>query len=149
MERIDAVAQFIRDVPNETSLVPQGAEPGGRKTTITQRVVRSTRVIEFVKRIHGNRCQVCGVVLSHPGGATSEGAHVRPLGRPHDGGDSVANVLCLCPNHHTLLDRGGIWVSEDWWVYDMNKKMLGQLRLEPSHRLDQENFRYHRELWGR
>ncbi|MDA8901139.1 HNH endonuclease [Pontimonas sp.] len=126
---------------------PEGKTSPERERLITQRIVRSGQVIEFVKKVHDNKCQVCGTVLSHPGGRTSEGAHVRPLGAPHEGSDTTENVLCLCPNHHTLFDRGGIWISEDWWVYDMDNKMVGELRIRDQHTLEPANFEYHRGLW--
>ena len=71
------------------------------------------KVSRFVKKLYEDACQVCGVRLEIPGGAVSEGAHIRSLGRPHSGPDTVDNVLCLCPNHHTLFDEGGIYVSDD------------------------------------
>lgn len=127
--------------------IPTGESQPTRETTRVQRIVRSSSVVEFVKRLHDNACQVCGTALTHPGGKTSEGAHVRPLGAPHNGADVVENLLCLCPNHHTLFDRGGIWVSEDWWVYDMNNKMIGELLIKDQHPLEPANFAYHRERW--
>lgn len=145
LEPISSVSQYSKLGPPEA--MPEGTTSPSRETLITQRIVRSGPVIEFVKKTHNNKCQVCGIVLSHPGGETSEGAHVRPLGTPHSGSDTVDNVLCLCPNHHTLFDRGGIWVSEDWWVYDMNKKMVGELRRLDQHILEPANFKYHREIW--
>jgi hypothetical protein len=36
-----------------------------------------------------------------------EAAHIRPLGAPHNGPDTLDNTLCLCPNHHVLFDHGG------------------------------------------
>ncbi|MCX5892441.1 MAG: HNH endonuclease, partial [Deltaproteobacteria bacterium] len=34
--------------------------------------------------------------------------HIKPLGSPHDGPDVRENILCVCPNHHVMLDYGVI-----------------------------------------
>lgn len=150
LEAIGVGISFRRQDPVE--VVPP-IEPGGnpspaRKLTVTQRLVRSTRVVEYVKSLYEDRCQICGTVLVHPGGRTSEGAHIRALGKPHQGQDLVSNVLCLCPNHHTLFDRGGIWVSDDLGVISSTGDFIGTLTLAADHQIDVENFRYHRALWG-
>ena len=36
-----------------------------------------------------------------------EAAHIRPLGAPHNGPDTLDNTLCLCPNHHVPFDHSG------------------------------------------
>lgn len=77
-----------------------------RRSAMIDRIVRSTKVAQRVKALHDYRCQVCGEVLLTVVGSYAEGAHIRPLGRPHDGPDSEDNILCLCPNHHVLFDRG-------------------------------------------
>ena len=66
-----------------------------------------------VKTLHDHQCQVCGVRLEPPAGPYAEGAHVRPLGSPHEGPDTAGNILCLCPNHHVLLDLGAFSITDD------------------------------------
>jgi predicted restriction endonuclease len=34
----------------------------------------------------------------------AEAHHVRPLGRPYNGPDTIDNIICVCPNCHVLLD---------------------------------------------
>ena len=41
----------------------------------------------------------------------SEGAHIRPLGKPHDGPDQPDNVLC--PNCHVLFGAGAFAIRPD------------------------------------
>ena len=150
LEAIPGGYSFKREDPlqwDETD-VPQGESSPVRKQAITQRLVRSTRVVEFVKDLYGDECQICNVVLTHPGGRTSEGAHVRALGAPHNGNDVVANVICLCPNHHTLFDRGGVWIDENLEIHTSEGKTIGKLLVDVRHRLNMENFAYHRSLWG-
>lgn len=71
-----------------------------------------------VKGMHEFRCQICGERLETAAGHYAEGAHIRPLGRPHDGSDSVANVLCLCPNDHVRLNRGAIYIDDTMQIRD-------------------------------
>lgn len=85
---------------------PQGQGPAPRVHTDVQRIVRSTLIAQGVKTLHKHRCQVCGTTLDTPGGPYAEGAHIRPLGSPHDGPDHASNILCLCPNDHVRLDYG-------------------------------------------
>jgi putative restriction endonuclease len=83
-----------------------------------------------------------------PNGKLAEGAHIRALGKPHNGPDSIENVLCLCPNHHSAFDLGGIWVSDDLSVFDFNGIEIGTISTNPKHNLDNQHFAYHRSLWG-
>jgi predicted restriction endonuclease len=125
---------------------PQGNAAPGRATTTTQRVVRSTTVAEFVKQTHDYTCQVCGTRLATPTGAYAEAAHIRALGRPHNGPDETSNVLCLCPNHHVLFDLGMIAVSASFIVLDLaGGRPLGSLRLLPTHTIAVEYVNYHRD----
>ena len=119
----------------------------GRTGVVTQRIVRSTEVTRRVKRLHANVCQVCGKTLDTPGGAYAEGAHIRPLGRPHDGSDTTDNVLCLCPNDHVRLDQGAIIITEDSGIIDtLTGDRIGELRTVRGHALDTDDLDYHRTL---
>ncbi|MEW1913637.1 YDG/SRA domain-containing protein [Kitasatospora sp. NPDC085895] len=124
---------------------PQGHEAPARATTTTQRVVRSTAVADYVKRIHDYTCQVCGIRLATPTGAYAEAAHIRGLGRPHSGPDVAANVLCLCPNHHTLFDFGMLRIDDDLTVIDRaGDTVLGRLRESEAHEVGRQFLAYHR-----
>jgi putative restriction endonuclease len=118
-----------------------GAAP--RRAGTVTRVVRDTAVTREVKRLHDFRCQVCGARLDTPPGPYAEAAHVRPLGRPHDGPDVLANVLCLCPNHHVQFDRWAFALADDLALIGLD----GQLRVHPHHRIEAEHVRYHRRLF--
>ena len=37
---------------------------------------------------------------------------LNPLVRPDDGSDIKANMLCVCPNHHKLVDCGGTVIDD-------------------------------------
>ena len=73
----------------------------------------------------------------------AEGAHIRPLGEPHNGADVPGNILCLCPNHHVLLDRGAFSVADSLELIGLE----GGLRKVAGHEVDAANFAYHRRLW--
>jgi len=66
------------------------------------------------------------------------------VGSPHDGPDAEDNILCFCPNHHVLFDRGGFTVSDDLTLIGIK----GRLRMIPSHSLNREHLAYHRERYG-
>jgi putative restriction endonuclease len=102
--------------------------------------VRDTAVTRQVKALHDYRCQVCGVRLSSAAGPYAEAAHIRPLGAPHHGPDVLANVLCLCPNHHVLFDLGSFGVADDEALLGLP----GQLRPHKKHLIGAEFLAYHR-----
>ena len=125
-------------------VIPAGKTDPGIRTVLSQRVVRDTKITAAVKALYDNRCQVCGVQVSTSSGGYSEGAHIRPLGRPHHGPDTMSNIMCLCPNHHAAFDMGGIYIGDNLEVRDVKGSFIGQLRVHPEHIIDLNNVRYHR-----
>jgi putative restriction endonuclease len=124
---------------------PIGNEvPNRRQSTVT-RVVRSTVVGEWVKRLHNFTCQICGTRLDTPVGAYAETCHIKPLGRPHNGPDVPENILCLCPNCHVLLDEFAVWINDDQSL----GRQEGLLRVTPKHAISSEFLQYHRSMCGR
>jgi predicted restriction endonuclease len=127
-----------------TAALPPGPPP--RTRLVTERVVRTTQIVRNVKRLHKNRCQVCGKSIATPAGKYAEGAHIRPLGRPHDGPDVESNVLCLCPDDHVRFDYGAIVLSDGLEVIDaLTGKVLNPLRQAPGHVIDIAHVQYHRD----
>lgn len=117
------------------------AEPAPRYEATVSRLVRDTSITRQVKALHGYRCQVCGERLATPAGFYAEAAHIRPLGAPYHGPDTLGNVLCLCPNHHVLFDLGSFGVAADYVLLDLP----GQLRIHGAHPLSLEQLAYHRQ----
>ena len=70
-----------------------------------------------------------------------EAAHIRPLGAPHNGPDTLDNTLCLCPNHHVLFDHSGITIDEDLSLVGVE----GRLAVHPRHSINYNYLRYRRE----
>ncbi len=146
--RLDLASGDVTYEPTSATAPLGDAEPG-RAVGIVQRIVRSSKVSQFVKELHGHRCQMCGEVLNVPVGHYSEGAHIRALGSPHNGPDVIENLLCLCPNDHVLFDQGGLYLEDDLTIKTHNGEAVGQLRTKPGHDIDPGHVRYHREHHGR
>ncbi len=125
---------------------PAGNDAPGRRGSWTVQTIRDSRVSAFVKAIHNDSCQVCGVRLETPSGAYSEGAHIRPLGRPHHGPDQPDSVLCLCPNHRVLFDAEAFAIKPDTLEL---VGIVGTLRTHPRHPVGREPLEYRMDLCGR
>ncbi|MFD5461438.1 YDG/SRA domain-containing protein [Kitasatospora sp. NPDC127059] len=135
--------------PKLTLVEPVGKTKPTRTEAMIQRVVRSSRVANFVKTTHDFTCQVCGIRLQTPIGAYAEAAHIRGLGQPHDGPDVTGNVLCLCPNHHALFDFGMLSIADDLTITDLAAgTTIGRLREAVNHRIDRDHLAYHREHYS-
>ncbi|MFC4534630.1 HNH endonuclease [Sphaerisporangium dianthi] len=131
----------------DASPLPKGTSVPGRRSGSTSRVIRDTALAEQVKLAHDHQCQICGTRLVTRRGGYAEGAHIRPLGSPHDGPDEPGNLLCLCPNHHVLLDGGAIKITDDLAVVHVSTgRPIGPLRLVEGHRPEIRHLAYHRHL---
>ena len=143
--------RLVKDQAPEPENPPGGPAPEGNRDSrysTVQRVVRNTAVTQWVKERYGFACQICGQRIETSSGLYAEGGHIRPRGRPHDGPDSVENVLCLCPNDHVRLDRGVLVISDDLHVIERaTDRVIARLRLVPEHRPAARHLTYQRELW--
>lgn len=117
-----------------------------RRQFTTMRVIRDSALAQQIKDVHGHHCQICGLRLQLPNGSYAEGAHIRPVGKPHNGPDEPGNILCLCPNDHVLFDRGSLTLTNDLRVFDeVAGCTRGSLRLAPQHTIKIAHVAYHRE----
>ncbi|MEV0584003.1 HNH endonuclease [Nonomuraea sp. NPDC050310] len=129
----------------EVSLANGSRTPHRRQST-TMRVIRDSVLAQQIKDLHGHHCQICGVRLRLPNGSYAEGAHIRPVGQPHNGPDEPGNILCLCPNDHVLFDRGALTLTDDLQVFDeVAGQTKGILRLAPQHVINIVHVTYQRE----
>lgn len=119
-----------------------------RSEVTVNRLNRNIKISEKVKQIYGHHCQVCGTFLSSPSGPISIGAHIKPLGKPHNGPDSLSNMLCLCPNHHDQFDKLSFCIE----AYTLS--ILGldgyegqRLTVKPGHKIDKDFLLYHKSLY--
>lgn len=126
---------------------PIPAPSRARMTTF--RLVRDSSVTEWVKQVHDYRCQACGQRFDSPCGPVAEGAHIRPLGAEHQGPDDVRNVLCLCPTHHALFDRGAFVIAQDFILRSRHARgLLERLAMQDGHEVGSEFIEYHRRIWS-
>jgi hypothetical protein len=96
------------------------------------RIIRDTNISRYVKKLYAYKCQLCGESLNlNNGKFYAEAHHLKPLGSPHDGLDIKENVLCVCPNHHALLDFGAIDLE------------IEKLHIHDLHLLSRDYIDYH------
>jgi len=138
---------MLHRVPASAALVLRDeSSPPARVEQTIQRIVRDTRITRQIKELYDYTCQVCEVCLPTPVAPYAEAAHIRPLGRPHDGRDILSNVLCLCPNDHVLFDFGAITVSPNTFLVTGDRSVEGRtLLMRPRHKVDPANLDYHGE----
>jgi predicted restriction endonuclease len=123
-------------IPEFQTMRPQARDleppPAERVETTISRILRDTRLSNCVKTLHNYECQLCGdTLLLTDGSRYAEGHHLQPLGAPHNGPDELANIICVCPNHHAACDLGAIELSRN------------DLRVAEGHAVDQRYIDYH------
>ena len=97
----------------KTADLPERAYEASRVLTQVNRIIRDTEISRRVKALYAYRCQICGYTIDLGSGKLyAEAHHIMPLGSKHNGPDIVENIMCVCPNHHVLLDYGAIPISQ-------------------------------------
>ena len=105
--------------------------------------------IEGKMPIYEYRCQICNTFLSKKNSHTGIciGAHIKGLGRPDNGPDDIANMLCLCPNHHAQFDDRVFYIDPD------NLKIIGLSQYEgkkiitsKKHKIDRKFLIHQKRL---
>ena len=97
------------------------------------RIIRDTAVSSELKLLYDHSCQLCGTAIAVCGRRYCEAHHIKPLGSPHDGGDTRDNLICVCPNCHVLLDYAAI-------------PLLLESLQTCKHTLSLANIEYHNKL---
>lgn len=120
-----------------------------RTDRIVSQLNRDRRVPKKIKELYNHTCQVCLVpLIGKRNGHISAGAHIEPLGHPNKGPDNESNMLCLCPNHHSLFDAYGFTINDD---YSININGILQnnpnkdLYVHHEHKIDTQYLANHRE----
>lgn len=117
------------------NLVQSDIDVPEREDIVVSRIIRDTALSSKVKAIHGYECQLCGTALEMPAGRKyAEAHHIKPLGKPHNGPDVIENMICLCPNHHAVLDYGAIKLHEE------------EIISKQGHGISKEFITYHNEV---
>ncbi|MEV0175313.1 YDG/SRA domain-containing protein [Streptomyces sp. NPDC050803] len=122
------------------------------RSSWVQRQVRDSALIRRIKAMYDHECQTCGLrLVGADGRPYSEGAHIKPLGKPHYGPDVESNVLCLCANCHVLLDIGAIAIARDWSIVKraglFGVNLRSKLNIDRTHKVHEEYLQYHRNQW--
>lgn len=139
------VATGEHDATPESPLEDGGGQTAPlKKIGTVSRVIRDTKKCRELKKRYKYRCQVCNTQLVGVGGPYAEAAHIRPLGKPHDGPDTYENLICLCPNHHTLFDIGGFTIADDLTLIGIE----GSLHMHSTHTLNCAHLKYHRDHYS-
>ena len=123
-------------------------QPVDRTDSKTSRLKRNPKLGEKVKKIYKFQCQVCDVFLDAPSGPIAIGAHIKPLGHPHNGPDVIENMLCLCPNHHDQFDALAFSITPN------TRRIVGldgygnrSLRVKGRHNINDDFLEYHWKRW--
>lgn len=127
---------------NSSSEAEGHAETQRRQST-TMRIVRDTLLSKQVKEMYNFQCQVCLVRIAVRDVPYAEGAHIKPLGNPHNGEDKIDNLLCLCPNHHVMLDKGAFTIEKDYSLTGLTEKCPDKLSVHKDHEINSDNLNYH------
>lgn len=138
---------LVRRLDQAPLPTPTATQPTRSTRTVTM-VDRDPALTLAVKEIYSYQCQISGTVIATPNGRYAEAAHIRPLGRPHDGPDDLSNLLCLCPNDHVRLDRGTIVITPEFEVVSVGSgEVVSELRVDNSHWINPQAIDYHRYVW--
>lgn len=119
-----------------------------RKEVIRSQLNRNRAIPRNIKNMYKHICQVCLTpVEGKRNGLISVGAHIEPLGHPHNGPDDASNMLCLCPNHHSMFDDYGFTIDDDLSInikgaLPMNTSKL--LHVDKNHAIDMKYIKNHR-----
>ena len=148
--RFEAIGEISPAAPVDTPRTEHAIVDIGFPVRRIERQVyvqlRDPKNAQKVKDIYGHQCQICGTQMHTPTGKYAEAAHIRGLGAPHDGPDTLGNLLCLCPTHHVLFDRGAISIQPDLTVIDVSTaERISDLIVASSHSIDRDHLRYHAE----
>ena len=143
------VCRYLLERVEQTRIIEAAdGTPADRTTIVIERLIRNPLLAQRIKRAYDWTCQMCGTRIESPLGPYAEAAHIKPLGRPDDGPDVEENMLCLCPNHHKLLDSGGVVVDGNWNVFHVvENKISGRLIRNNKHKLTQDYLQWHRQRW--
>ena len=122
-------------ITEEFDLVPIDFAAPDREDIVTSRIIRDTGLSVRVKALNRNECQIGGLVIDMPAGKKySEAHHIKPLGKPHNGPDIIENMICVCPNHHAILDYGAINLE------------INEIISKPGHEIAGEFISYHNAI---
>jgi len=126
------------DIEKITDETPN--KPSRRQST-SEHIIRNQQLAEDIKILYDYSCQVCSKRLEGANNTYGvHAAHIKDLGRPHNGPDIKSNMLCLCLNHHFLLDNYGFSINDDFSLIGIE----GNLNIHDGHNINLEYIQYKR-----
>lgn len=128
------------------STLKDDSEPPDRVPTKGSRIKRDYSLPDKIKDIYSNKCQICGAKLPSPKGDISIGAHIKGLGKPHEGPDKLSNMFCLCPNHHAQFDAFSFYVEPKNLEIKCLDKFEGK-KIKVKHPINKKFFAYHKKIF--
>ena len=110
-----------------------------RSSSTVNRLNRKVALSEKVKKMYDFKCQVCNIRLASPSGPIAIGAHIKPLGMPHNGPDVIENMLCLCPNHHDQFDYHSFYIEpETLTIVGLENFENSRLTVDKKHKIEKK-----------
>lgn len=133
----------LADTPVDSEPEPNKQALPARTASLVNHFQRKASLARKVKQLYEYKCQICGVELMTSGGRIAEAAHILALSL--GGSDDLSNLLCLCPNHHSLFDGGGIWIDDEYGVRNFSGRRVGQLYVDDRHSIEVTLLGQHRD----
>jgi predicted HNH restriction endonuclease len=126
------------------------AETVGRRLQQVKAQQRDRRKAAALRKHYDNTCVICGTRLQVGRDKFyAEAAHIKPLGKPHNGPDIAKNMLVLCPNHHLQFDSGMLCFEKTGEELRVVSRATGDpvhgKVLTLRHTLDDEYVGWHRD----
>ena len=117
-----------------------------RTLSTVKRLNRNVALSEKIKLMYDFKCQICNIKLNSPSGPIAIGAHIKPLGMPHNGPDIIQNMLCLCPNHHDQFDYYSFYIEpENFEIIGLNSFQNKKITINLKHKIEKFFFAYHKQ----
>ena len=115
-----------------------------RASATVNRLKRNVKLSEEIKRMYDYKCQVCNIYLKTPYGGIAIGAHIKGLGKPHNGPDVIENMICLCPNHHEQFDDYGYYIEPETFELKGLENFEGKkITINNKHKIEKDFLVYH------
>jgi len=130
--------------PKILDSIARGNASPKRKMINSYKFERDYVLVCYIKEFYKNTCQICGTKLDlgeHE--YYCEVHHIQPLSQ--DGPDILENMIVLCPNHHTLFDKGAITIDlRNKIVVHINKfNQINGAKILINHKIRDEYIEYH------
>jgi putative restriction endonuclease len=141
--------KITEGIPKQKNIASVAETPAGnqnpkRTTGTIQRVVRDPKLGKWIKSLYEYKCQVCGIQINTSAGYYAEAAHIKAIGEPHNGPDTIDNLLCLCPNHHLMFDKGVFVIDDNFTLIGI----AGKITFHHDHPVAKEFISYHRTVFA-